>query len=72
MDIDVLPNDCGGKAGTIATLHQESIKNLEENRAWFLYEQEHNRVNEALRPKKSTNKANLSKGKDSFKKLEID
>lgn len=72
IDIDILPNDCGGKAGTIATLHQESIKILEENRDWFLYEQER-RVNEALRPRKTKNKAdNLSGVKKSFDNLNID
>lgn len=55
MNIDMLPDECGGKAGPLITLHDETTKCLEENRDWFLYDQENNRVNEALRPEKGKN-----------------
>lgn len=72
IDIDILPNECGGKAGPIMSLQEEAIKTIEEHRAWFIYDQENNRVKEALRPGKSKNEADLFGVEGSFKKLDID
>lgn len=72
LDLDILPNECGGKAGSMKTFHKETIKNLEENRAWFIDDEENNRVNETQRPGKGRNEADLFGVQGSFKKLDID
>lgn len=72
VDIDILPNECGGKAGPTKSFHQETIKSLEENRAWFVHDEKNNRVNETLRPGKGKNEADLFGVQGSFKKLDID
>lgn len=73
VDIDILPNEYGGKAGPLMTLHEETVKNLQDNRAWFLYDQENNRVNEAARPgKPKKSEKDQPKVEEKLKKLEID
>lgn len=58
------------------TLHEETVKNLEDNRDWFIYDEENNRVNEAARPVvvgKSKKKDSVEpKVEEELKKLEID
>lgn len=70
ISTDILPNECGGKAGSLMTLHEETTKSLEDNRAWFLYDQANNRVNESLRPAKGSDSLGVTAS--SSKKFEID
>ncbi|XP_076242497.1 alpha-tocopherol transfer protein-like [Calliopsis andreniformis] len=72
IPIDALPNEAGGKAGPLKELHNNVIKELEENRDWFLEEERTKRVNESLRPGKGKSATDLFGVEGSFKKLEID
>lgn len=72
MNLDGLPNEDGGKAGTSMELAAKNIKWLEDNRAWFQNEEATKRVNESLRPGKGKNATDLFGVEGSFKKLEID
>ncbi|XP_029161318.1 uncharacterized protein LOC114933052 [Nylanderia fulva] len=72
LSIDILPNEYGGKAGSIEELIAKHIKLLEEFRAWFQYEEHIGRVNESLRVEKFQNADSLFGVDGSFKKLELD
>ncbi|XP_014483469.1 PREDICTED: uncharacterized protein LOC106748995 [Dinoponera quadriceps] len=50
--LEVLPNECGGKAGPIQELMDTHLKRIENFREWFLKDEKNNRVNESLRSKK--------------------
>uniref|UniRef100_A0A0C9RRA5 TTPAL_4 protein n=1 Tax=Fopius arisanus TaxID=64838 RepID=A0A0C9RRA5_9HYME len=70
--IELLPNESGGKAGSLMELHAKNIKRLEANRDWFLEDEQTMRVNEALRPGKQKTATDLFGVEGSFKKLDID
>nr|XP_011313436.1 PREDICTED: jerky protein homolog-like [Fopius arisanus] len=66
--IELLPNESGGKAGSLMELHAKNIKRLEANRDWFLEDEQTMRVNEALRPGKQKTATDLFGVEGSFKK----
>ncbi|XP_034945203.1 alpha-tocopherol transfer protein-like [Chelonus insularis] len=70
--IDLLPNESGGKGGSLMELHEAHLKRLESYRAWFLEEEANQRVNESLRPGKAKNITDLFGIEGSFKKIDID
>lgn len=72
IPIDVLPNEVGGKAGSIHKLTENYVKKLEDYREWFLMDEANRRVNEALRVGKSKSASDLFGVEGSFKKLDID
>lgn len=72
VSIDALPNEVGGKAGSMYELAEIQIKKLEDYREWFLMDEATNRVNEALRIGKSKSASDLFGVEGSFKKLDID
>lgn len=72
MSIDLLPNEVGGKAGSIVEMQEARIKEIDDKREWFLEEMKYGKVDESLRIGKS-NIANDLFGVDgTFKKLDID
>lgn len=72
MPIDILPNEAGGKAGALSELYEKVLKNLEENREFFLAEEKEMRIDESLRPGKAKSAKDLFGIEGSFKKLDID
>lgn len=72
LPIDILPNEAGGKGGVTLELHEKTVKTLEDNREWFLIEEQTKRVNESLRPGKGKTASDLFGVEGTFKKLEID
>ncbi|XP_076289828.1 uncharacterized protein LOC143213657 [Lasioglossum baleicum] len=72
LPVEALPNEAGGKAGPVMKLHEESVKLLEENRDFYVYDEQNKRVNEALRPGKAKSLTDIFGVEGSFKKLEID
>ncbi|XP_015592996.1 alpha-tocopherol transfer protein-like [Cephus cinctus] len=72
IPLEILPNELGGKAGSMKDLHAASIKKLEEHRSWFQDDEANHRVNETLRPGKAKNVTDIFGVEGSFKKLEID
>ncbi|XP_070155652.1 alpha-tocopherol transfer protein-like isoform X2 [Polyergus mexicanus] len=72
LPIESLPNEYGGKAGSIEEIVTKHIKLLEEFREWFQYDELVGRVNESLRVDKCQNTENLFGVDGSFKRLEID
>lgn len=71
LPIEALPNEYGGKAGTVKELVAEHIKILEEFREWFKIDED-KRVDESLRVGKFEDGNDLFGVEGSFKKLEID
>ncbi|XP_066592372.1 alpha-tocopherol transfer protein-like [Prorops nasuta] len=69
---EALPNELGGKAGTVEELKEAQLKNLEKHRAWFQKEEATARVDEAMRPGKGKTATDIFGVEGSFKKLEID
>jgi len=72
LPIEALPNESGGKAGSIIEITAEHVKLLEEFREWFQYDETVGRVNESLRISKFYDADSLFGIDGSFKKLEID
>jgi len=72
VSVDLLPNEIGGKAGSIHELTEIQVKKLEDYREWFLLDETTRRVNEALRIGKSMSANDLFGVEGSFKKLDID
>jgi len=72
LPIEALPNEYGGKAGSIEEIAAKHIKLLEEFRDWFQYDEVSGRVNESLRVGKCESAENLFGVDGSFKKLELD
>ncbi|XP_015124598.1 alpha-tocopherol transfer protein [Diachasma alloeum] len=70
--VDLLPNESGGKAGSVMELHMDNIKKLEANRDWFLEDEQTMRVDETLRVGKQKTATDLFGVEGSFKKLDID
>ena len=70
--MDALPNEIGGKAGSMHELAEIQVKELEDNREWFLLDEATRRVNEALRIGKSKTANGLFGIEGNFKKLDID
>ncbi|KAG8035436.1 hypothetical protein G9C98_006882 [Cotesia typhae] len=54
VPVDLLPNESGGKAGPLMEIHQKHIKFLEDHRDFFLEEEINCRVDEFLRPRRSS------------------
>lgn len=71
IPIDILPNELGGKAGSMSDLWKAEVNNLENNREWFR-ENENRKSNEALRPGKAKSVTDIFGVEGSFKKLDID
>jgi len=71
VPVDLLPNETGGKAGSIHELAKIQVKKIEDYREWFLLD-ETRRVNEALRIGKSMSANDLFGVEGNFKKLDID
>ncbi|KAJ8676442.1 hypothetical protein QAD02_012229 [Eretmocerus hayati] len=72
VPLDILPEEFGGKAGSIKDLHKEQIKKLQDHRDWFLEEESRARVDESKRLDKTKNASSLFGVEGSFKKLDID
>lgn len=72
IPVDALPNETGGKAGSIHELAEIQVKKLEDYREWFLLDEATRRVNEALRIGKSKSANDLFGVEGSFKQLDID
>ncbi|XP_024888240.1 alpha-tocopherol transfer protein-like isoform X1 [Temnothorax curvispinosus] len=72
IPVDVLPNEMGGKAGSVHELAEIQVKKLEDYREWFLLDEVNRRVNEASRIGKSKSVNDLFGIEGSFKKLDID
>ncbi|XP_071638280.1 alpha-tocopherol transfer protein-like [Temnothorax longispinosus] len=72
ISVDVLPNEMGGKAGSVHELAEIQVKKLEDYREWFLLDEVNRRVNEASRIGKSKSVNDLFGIEGSFKKLDID
>ncbi|XP_022907056.1 alpha-tocopherol transfer protein-like [Onthophagus taurus] len=68
---DILPEEYGGSAGKIQQFHDDWIKRLDENTAWFK-EQENIKADESKRPGKPTNYDDLFGVDGSFRQLSID
>ncbi|KAK2583869.1 hypothetical protein KPH14_001143 [Odynerus spinipes] len=75
MDKDILPNEWGGTAGTLAELNDAWRKKIERNRDWYLKEEKLSRSNENARlpdMKPSGLFSELDGVQGSFRKLNID
>lgn len=74
MDKDMLPNEWGGKAGTLDELNDAWKKKIEKNRDWFLREEKLSRTNEKARVPESKSRllAELDGIQGSFRQLNID
>ncbi|XP_011706562.1 PREDICTED: alpha-tocopherol transfer protein-like [Wasmannia auropunctata] len=71
ISVDKLPNEAGGKAGSIRELTELQMKMLEEYREWFLLDETTRRVDETKRIGKSKS-ANELFGVEVVGKLDID
>ncbi|XP_003696023.1 alpha-tocopherol transfer protein-like [Apis florea] len=74
MNKDILPNEWGGKAGTLDKLNDAWKKKIEKNRDWFLREEKLSRTNENARlPESKTRLLKELEGlQGSFRQLNID
>ncbi|KYQ56321.1 Alpha-tocopherol transfer protein-like protein, partial [Trachymyrmex zeteki] len=72
ISVDALPNEIGGKAGSVHKLAEIQVKTLEDYREWFLLDESTRRVDEALRIGKSKTANDLFGIEGNFKKLDID
>lgn len=74
MNKDILPNEWGGKAGTLDELNGAWKKKIEKNRDWFLREEKLSRTNENARlPESKTRILKELEGlQGSFRQLNID
>ncbi|XP_018393621.1 PREDICTED: alpha-tocopherol transfer protein-like [Cyphomyrmex costatus] len=72
IPVDTLPNESGGKAGSVHKLAEIVVKKFEDYREWFLLDESSRRVNEALRIGKSKTENELFGIDGNFKKLDID
>ncbi|XP_051169188.1 alpha-tocopherol transfer protein-like [Leptopilina boulardi] len=72
IDLDILPNEAGGKAGPLSEFHELRKKELEDYKDWFENDEKTARVQESLRPGKAKNATDLFGVEGSFKKLDID
>ncbi|KAJ8676443.1 hypothetical protein QAD02_012230 [Eretmocerus hayati] len=61
IPLENLPNELGGKAGTLSELHRAQMKKLEDCRDWFLEEERRARVDETKRPDKRKRQLLLQK-----------
>ncbi|XP_018400226.1 PREDICTED: alpha-tocopherol transfer protein-like [Cyphomyrmex costatus] len=72
ISVDALPNEIGGKAGSVHKLAEIEMKRIQDYREWFLLDESARRVNEALRVGKSKTTNDLFGTDGNFKKLDID
>lgn len=68
----MMPNEYGGSAGTIKEIQETVYKQLQENSAFFVEEEETKRVNEKLRPGKPKSANDLFGTDGNFKQLSFD
>ncbi|XP_011699169.1 PREDICTED: uncharacterized protein LOC105456662 isoform X2 [Wasmannia auropunctata] len=71
IPVDALPNETGGKAGSVHEFNKIEMKKIEDYREWFLLDNTRC-VNEALRIGKSKSASDLFGIEGSFRKLDID
>ncbi|KOC70981.1 Alpha-tocopherol transfer protein-like [Habropoda laboriosa] len=74
MNKNILPNEWGGKAGTLDDLNDAWKKKIEKNKDWFLREEKLSRTNENARLPESKSRllAELDGLQGSFRQLNID
>ncbi|XP_078033163.1 alpha-tocopherol transfer protein-like [Augochlora pura] len=74
MDKDILPNEYGGKAGTLDELNDSWRKKIEKNKDWFLREGKLSRSDESARLPESKSRliTELDGMQGSFRQLNID
>ncbi|XP_032452315.1 uncharacterized protein LOC100118942 [Nasonia vitripennis] len=70
--VEILPDEAGGKGGSIYDLFSRVSKSIDENRDYFVEEEATMRIDESLRPGKAKNASDLFGIEGSFKKLDID
>ncbi|XP_050313257.1 alpha-tocopherol transfer protein-like [Anthonomus grandis grandis] len=71
VPIECLPKEYGGQMDPIKVLHDQVIKEMDEN-ADFFAQEETQKVNESLRPGKPKNIGDFFGIEGTFKKLEVD
>lgn len=69
VPVKELPNEVGGKAGSMYDLAKIQIKKAEKYREWFLIDEANRRVNETRRLGKSKSASDLFGVEGIFKKL---
>lgn len=72
LDIDVLPEESGGKAGKSKDLFAEVMRKVEANRQWFMDLENLTKVDESKRIEPAKNTGYLFGVEGNFKKLAID
>lgn len=72
VSLDLLPNEIGGKAGSIIQMHENEIKEIDDKREWFIEEVKLSTVDESLRIGKNKIANDFFGVEGTFKKLEID
>ncbi|KAJ8672998.1 hypothetical protein QAD02_004259 [Eretmocerus hayati] len=72
VPLEILPNEAGGKAGPMADLYSEVLRNVEDHREFFLEEEKTLRVDESKRTGKPKTASDIFGIEGSFKKLDID
>lgn len=72
VSLDLLPNEIGGKAGSIIQMHENGIKEIDDKREWFVEELKLSTVDESLRIGKNKIANDFFGVEGTFKKLEID
>ncbi|KYM98122.1 Alpha-tocopherol transfer protein-like protein [Cyphomyrmex costatus] len=72
ISVDALPNETGGKAGSVHKLAEIEMKKIQDYREWFLLDESARRVNEALRIGKNKTTNDLFGIEGNFRKLDID
>lgn len=66
VPLKILPAEMGGSAGSLESLHTETIAKLEKNRTWFLNVEERMKVDEKRRKGKSKTSSDIFGSTDVF------
>lgn len=72
IDIDILPEESGGKAGKAKDLFEEVVKRAEANRQWYVDLEKAIQVDESKRSGPAKTAGELFGVEGSFKKLDFD
>lgn len=72
IDVEILPNESGGKAGSVKDLFAETLKKIEANRQWYADVEKLTKVDESKRVGHAKSVGELFGVEGSFKKLAID
>jgi hypothetical protein len=72
LSLDILPNEVGGKAGSMMDLYSKVLKNVEDHGDFFYDEERLMRVDESLRMGKAKSRIDFFGIDGNFKKLDID